>query len=81
MSVRWRVREVAEARGVTSASQLAVKAGIHKNTANALWHGSSLRVDRETLAKLCAALDCTAGELLEYNHQNNKNTLGLVATS
>jgi len=67
MIVRWKVREVAEKRGVSSASQLAERADINKNTANALWNGASLRVDRETLAKLCAALDCTTGDLLEYD--------------
>lgn len=67
MIVRWKVREVAEKQGVANASQLAERAGINKNTANALWNGSSLRADRDTLAKLCAALNCTTGDLLEYN--------------
>lgn len=67
MIVKWKVREAAEKRGVANASQLAERADINKNTANALWNGSSLRVDRETLAKLCKALECTTGDLLEYN--------------
>ncbi len=66
MIVKWKVREVAEQRGVKNASQLAERADINKNTANALWNGTSLRVDRDTLAKLCRALDCTTGDLLEY---------------
>jgi DNA-binding Xre family transcriptional regulator len=78
MIVRWKVREVAEKRGVGSASQLAERADINKNTANALWNGASLRVDRETLAKLCAALDCTTGDLLEYD-PNQIRALDLVA--
>jgi putative transcriptional regulator len=67
MVVKWRVREVAERRGITTASELAERAGVNKNTAGALWNGRSLRVDRDTLAKLCQALDCTTGDLLEYN--------------
>lgn len=78
MIVKWKVREVAERRGVANASQLAERADINKNTANALWNGASLRVDRETLAKLCAALDCTTGDLLEYN-PNEKQTPSLAA--
>lgn len=69
MIVKWKVREMAIKRGVSSASQLAERAGINKNTANALWNGSSLRVDRETLAKLCSALDCVTGDLLEYEDE------------
>lgn len=67
MNVKWRVREVAEQAGVKNASQLADRADINKNTANALWNGSSLRVDRDTLAKLCRALDCSIGDLLEFD--------------
>jgi DNA-binding Xre family transcriptional regulator len=67
MIVKWKVREVAERHGVKSASQLAEHADINKNTANALWNGTSLRVDRETLAKLCRALNCTTGDILEYD--------------
>lgn len=66
MIVRWKVQEVARNRGVENASQLATLAGINKNTANTLWHGVSLRADRDTLAKLCKALNCTVADLLEY---------------
>lgn len=78
MIVRWKVREVAEKHGVANASQLAERAKINKNTANALWNGTSLRADRDTLAKLCAALDCTTGDLLEYDVNDIQN-LSLAA--
>jgi len=66
MVVKWRVREIAERRGITTASDLAHRAGVNKNTAGALWNGRSLRADLDTLAKLCKALGCTTEELLEY---------------
>lgn len=48
------------------ARQLSVRAGLHKNTSNAIWNGSSLRIDRDTLAKLCHTLQCTPGDLLVF---------------
>lgn len=77
MIVAWKVDKVAQARGIQNASQLAVIVGINKNTANTLWNGSSLRVDRETLAKLCKALNCTIGDLLEY--QNGAHSAAMLA--
>lgn len=78
MIVKWKVREVAERHGVANASQLAERADINKNTANALWNGASLRVDRDTLAKLCSALECAIGDLLEYDADGIKS-LSLAA--
>ncbi len=65
--VKWNVRATAEKRGVRYATQLAELAKININTANGLMNGSSIRVDRPTLAKLCEVLDCTPGELLVYD--------------
>ena len=64
--VIWKVREVAQAKGIRSASELAERAKLNKNTATVLWNGQSLRADRETLTKLCEALDCKPGDLLAY---------------
>jgi DNA-binding Xre family transcriptional regulator len=64
--IKWRVKEVAKAKGVPSALQLSQRVGVHKNTANAIWNGSSLRIDRDTLAKLCHTLECTPGDLLVF---------------
>ncbi|MBC8076310.1 MAG: helix-turn-helix transcriptional regulator [Chloroflexales bacterium] len=40
------------------------------------WNGSSLRLDLDTLARLCQALDCTPGDLLVYvgEQQGKANT-------
>jgi DNA-binding Xre family transcriptional regulator len=63
-AVRWRVKAVARSHGIQSSLQLSVRAGLHKNTSNAIWNGNSLRIDRDTLAKLCHTLQCTPGDLL-----------------
>lgn len=67
MAVIWKVRQAAESRGIMSASRLAVLAQLNKNTANELWNGAQLRVDRVTLGKLCEALGCELADLLEYS--------------
>lgn len=70
-TIRWKVRPMAESRGITTASQLAEVADVNKNTAGPLWNGTALRIDRETLRKLCKALQCDPGDLLEYAEGNH----------
>lgn len=66
MPIRWKLKEVAAKAGVTGYG-LALKTGL---TRQAIYHlmrkPVADRVDAETLAKLCAALDCQPGDLLEY---------------
>jgi DNA-binding Xre family transcriptional regulator len=64
--IRWRVRETARARGVQTALQLSARSGVNKNSMTSLWNGTALRIDRDSLAKLCHALHCTPGELLVF---------------
>jgi len=40
--------------------------GIRPNTISALWHGTSKRLEIEHIDKLCSALNCQPGDLLEY---------------
>lgn len=47
-------------------SQLAEEAGIAKNTVLSLYHERAKGVTFEVLDKLCSALDCQPGDLLEY---------------
>jgi DNA-binding Xre family transcriptional regulator len=62
--IRWRVREIAEQRGIASAAQLAERAQVAQNTATSLWYGRPLRVDLPTLERVCRALACTIGDVL-----------------
>ncbi|MEI7769189.1 MAG: helix-turn-helix transcriptional regulator [Chloroflexales bacterium] len=62
--IQWRVRELARAKGIPSALQLSERIKLNKNSANNLWNGTALRIDRDTLAKLCDALECAPGDLL-----------------
>lgn len=47
-------------------SQLSVITGLNKNTVLNLYHEKSTRIEFQVLDKLCAALDCQPGDLLEY---------------
>ena len=37
---------------------------MNKNSMTALWNGTALRIDRDSLAKICTVLGCTPGDLL-----------------
>lgn len=65
--VRWNVRPIAEARGIKTATELGELVGVNINTAMSLWGGRSLRVDRDTLTKLCEKLQCEPGDILVYD--------------
>ena len=47
-------------------SHLAAAAGISKLTVAALYHEDAKGITFEVLGKICAALGCQPGELLEY---------------
>lgn len=72
--VIWNVATVAEKAGVKTALDLAEKAGLNKNTAAALMGGRTARVDRDTLTKVCKALNCVPGDLLVWEPGDEKIT-------
>ena len=45
---------------------LSDKTGIRPNTISALWNGDTKRLEVEHIDKLCAALNCQPGDLIEY---------------
>ena len=47
-------------------TELAERAGLAKNTVMALYHERAKGVTWEVLDKLCAALNCQPGDLIEY---------------
>jgi putative transcriptional regulator len=73
MSIRWRLRMTAAQRGVWTGAQLRrlliEKAGLELSSASisALLTKQPSQVKLETLAALCAALDCTPNDLFEID--------------
>ena len=64
--VRARLREFMAERGMTSLNEVARVSKVSYPTLLALYHGTGAGVSYATLDKLCKALDCEPGDLLEY---------------
>ena len=56
-------------------SELAVKAGINKNTVLNLYHGRSTRIEFEVLNKICNVLECTPSDILHHTPDTDKDFL------
>ena len=68
--------KVAELMGKNKLTQkaLAEMTGIRPNTVSALWHGTIKRIEIDQIEKLCTALKCQPGDLLEYIPDDTKGT-------
>jgi DNA-binding Xre family transcriptional regulator len=67
--LRFRLRQIAEKKGITTAYQLQEAMRIRPGTAAKLWKkGNSPRegISFGTIEKLCNALGCRPGDLFEY---------------
>ena len=53
-------------------SELAKQTGLSRNTIFLLYHEKSERIDFATMNKLCTALNCQPGDLLEYTPDNEE---------
>ena len=72
MPIRFRLAEVMDAKGITGYA-LAQRTGMTPSAIYKLARQSHMqRLNGETLARLCDALECTPGELLEYEPAKKK---------
>ena len=62
----FKVKEMMEKRGITTQRELAEAASIHPTRMGLIVHGTLRRIDVDTLNRLCKALDCQPGNLIEY---------------
>lgn len=62
--ITFRVKEMAEYRGLKNAHGLQLKAGLASHVANRLWKGQVERISVETIDRLCEALDCGPGDFI-----------------
>ncbi len=72
MAIQFRVRELIEARGLTQ-TEVQVKSGLAFSTVNALYNNKPRRIELDTLDVLCATLDCTIADILEYVPDKHRN--------
>jgi len=66
--VTWRVRQVAEARGITNPYQLARRSGVANGTARSLWYGTVQAMSLPTLERIGRTLGVRISELFEEQH-------------
>ncbi len=65
--------DVMLAKRKMSVTELAEKVGITITNISILKNGKAKALKISTLAKLCAALDCQPGDILEYRKGRNEN--------
>lgn len=68
MPVRITLDAVLKARGVT-AKQLAAQIGVSETHLSLFRSGKVKGVRFDTLVKLCAALQCKPGDLIDYDYE------------
>jgi DNA-binding Xre family transcriptional regulator len=62
--VELRIREAAEARGITTAYQLQKKMNVPPGTAARLWRGEMKMIGLDTIEALCEAIGCEPCDLI-----------------
>jgi DNA-binding Xre family transcriptional regulator len=72
--IRLIVREVAEREGISSPRELERATGISYATAHALWNGSQLMMQLETIELICTSLGVRPGQLFEFEPNQEKLT-------
>lgn len=70
--IRMRTSKLRHHRHMTQ-KQLAQRACLSKTTISNLESGRQTKIELETIAKLCHALDCTPEELFEFVQETQSN--------
>jgi putative transcriptional regulator len=65
MTIENRTGDIMRTRGI-SAQQLSKLTGISHNTALAMYRGATTRIDLPVLDKICAVLNVSPGDLLQW---------------
>lgn len=64
--IKFTLDSVMFSKGRMKVTELQEKSGVNKNTLYSIYNNKSKRVDLSVLNRICAALDCQPGDLLEY---------------
>ena len=65
MAIRFRLDQLLDARGM-SQTDLQHQSRLAYSTISELYHNKARRIDIGTLETLCATLDCSVADLIEY---------------
>jgi putative transcriptional regulator len=74
MAIRVRLSRVLGEKRI-KAAELSRRTGVSKYALHKLYHEKNKGIEFVTLEKLCQALDCSVGDLLEYVPDAEKNPL------
>ena len=66
MTIKFRLDRVMFEKGNMKIPKLQELSNVNKNTLYGLYKGEITRVDISVIDRVCAALDCQPGDLLEY---------------
>ena len=69
--IEVKIREVAEARGITTAYQLQKALEVVPSVAARLWRGEISKIGLDTLDNLCRVLKSRPDKLLAYTPEGN----------
>jgi putative transcriptional regulator len=72
--VRIRTRVLRKKRHLTQ-MQMAQKAHLSKTTVSNLESGRQVKIELDTISKLCEALDCTPNDLFEFENEIEENVV------
>lgn len=64
--IKFNLDRIMFEKGKMKVPQLTSLSGINRNTLYAIANGSITRIDVSVIDRLCAALGCQPGDLLEY---------------
>lgn len=70
--VKIKVKEAATSSGIENPFQLASVSGINYALCYRLWHEQTTQISLLTLAKVCDALSCEPGDLLQLEQNKKK---------
>ncbi|SHH86220.1 helix-turn-helix domain-containing protein [Desulfosporosinus lacus] len=72
MAIRFKLDRVMFEKRNMKIPELQKLSGVNKNTLYSLYKGEITRFDVSVIDRVCAALDCQPGDLLEYVKESPK---------
>jgi len=69
--IKFRLDRIMFEHGRIKIPHLQQKSGVNKNTLYAIYNNSITRVDLSVLDRICEALNCQPGDLIEYSSPSN----------
>ena len=74
MRIEWRLAILMAKQGMNYRN-LGIATGLHPNTISKLKHKPPVRLEMETLVRLCEALDCQPGDLLACSAEPDQQAI------